>query len=159
MTPTFSTLPSLRTFVLCLLLGAASLGQAQELDCQVSVIAPTINNVEASVFEQLETAITEFMNGRRWTTDEFTLAERVTRTMQITINKANSQTNFEGTIQVQSSRPIYNSDYNAPVLLVNDNDFDFTYAPGNLLQYSQDQFRDNLTSVLAFYAYMILAMD
>ena len=79
--------------------------------------------------------------------------------MQITINKANSQTNFEGTIQVQSSRPVYNSDYNAPVLLVNDNDFDFSYAPGNLLQYSQDQFRDNLTSVLAFYAYMILAMD
>ncbi|RPG80790.1 MAG: DUF4835 family protein [Crocinitomicaceae bacterium TMED114] len=159
MTPTFSILPSLRAFVLCLLLGAASLGQAQELDCQVSVIAPTINNVEASVFEQLETAITEFMNGRRWTTDEFTLAERVTCTMQITINKANSQTNFEGTIQVQSSRPIYNSDYNAPLLLVNDNDFDFSYAPGNLLQYSQDQFRDNLTSVLAFYAYLILAMD
>ena len=50
--------------------------------------------------------------------------------MQITINKANSQTNFEGTIQVQSSRPVYNSDYNAPVLLVNDNDFDFSYAPG-----------------------------
>ena len=49
MTPTFSILPSLRAFVLCLLLGAASLGQAQELDCQVSVIAPTINNVEASV--------------------------------------------------------------------------------------------------------------
>ena len=159
MTSTFSILPSLRAFVLCLLLGAASLGQAQELDCQVSVIAPTINNVEASVFEQLETAITEFMNGRRWTTDEFTLAERVTCTMQITINKANSQTNFEGTIQVQSSRPIYNSDYNAPLLLVNDNDFDFSYAPGNLLQYSQDQFRDNLTSVLAFYAYLILAMD
>ena len=61
----------------------------QELDCQVSVIAPTINNVETSVFEQLETAITEFMSGRRWTTDEFTLEERITCTMQITINKAN----------------------------------------------------------------------
>ena len=127
----------LRTLILCLSLGTVLSSRAQELDCQVSVIAPTVNNVEASVFEQLETAIAEFMNGRRWTTDEFTLTERVTCTMQITINKANSQTNFEGTIQVQSSRPIYNSDYNAPVLLVNDNDFDFTYAPGNLLQYSQ----------------------
>ena len=141
------------------MLGAFAPAHAQELDCQVSVIAPTINNVEASVFEQLETAITEFMSGRRWTQDEFTLEERITCTMQITINKANSQTNFEGTIQVQSSRPVFNSDYNAPVLMVNDNDFDFTYAPGTLLQYSQDQFRDNLTSVLAFYAYMILAMD
>ncbi len=144
--------------LLCFI-GASPTAHAQELDCQVSVIAPTINNVEASVFEQLETAITEFMSGRRWTQDEFTLAERITCTMQITINKANSQTNFQGTIQVQSSRPIFNSDYNAPVLMVNDNDFDFTYAPGTLLQYSQDQFRDNLTSVLAFYAYMILAMD
>ena len=144
--------------LLCFI-GASPDAHAQELDCQVSVIAPTINNVEASVFEQLETAITEFMSGRRWTQDEFTLAERITCTMQITIKKANSQTNFQGTIQVQSSRPIFNSDYNAPVLMVNDNDFDFTYAPGTLLQYSQDQFRDNLTSVLAFYAYMILAMD
>lgn len=160
-----SQLPPLLRPMPCLLLvlgilcttGGTAL--AQELDCQVSVIAPTINNVEASVFEQLETAITEFMSGRRWTNDEFTLEERITCTMQITINKANSQTNFEGTIQVQSSRPVFNSDYNAPVLLVNDNDFDFTYAPGTLLQYSQDQFRDNLTSVLAFYAYMILAMD
>ena len=133
--------------------------KSQELDCQVSVIAPTINNVEASVFEQLETAITEFMNGRRWTTDEFLLSERLTSTMQITISKATSQTNFEATIQVQSSRPVYNSDYNSPVLLVNDNDFDFAYSPGTMLQYSQDQFRDNLTSVLAFYAYLMLGMD
>ena len=78
--------------------------------------------------------------------------------MQITINKANSQTNFEGTIGA-GSRPVYNSNYNAPLLMVNDNDFDFTYAPGTMLQYSPDQFRDNLTSVLAFYAYLILAMD
>lgn len=145
--------------LLMLAIPAMQSAQAQELDCQVSVIAPTVNNVETAVFEQLETAITEFMNGRRWTTDEFILTERVTCTMQITINKASSQTNFEGTIQVQSSRPVYNSNYNAPLLMVNDNDFDFTYAPGTMLQYSPDQFRDNLTSVLAFYAYLILAMD
>lgn len=162
MTP--QTAPSLPGWLrACLLLmlaiPAMQSAQAQELDCQVSVIAPTVNNVETAVFEQLETAITEFMNGRRWTTDEFALTERVTCTMQITINKATSQTNFEGTIQVQSSRPVYNSNYNAPLLMVNDNDFDFTYAPGTMLQYSPDQFRDNLTSVLAFYAYLILAMD
>ena len=145
--------------LLMLAIPAMQSAKAQELDCQVSVIAPTVNNVETAVFEQLETAITEFMNGRRWTTDEFILTERVTCTMQITINKATSQTNFEGTIQVQSSRPVYNSNYNAPLLMVNDNDFDFTYAPGTMLQYSPDQFRDNLTSVLAFYAYLILAMD
>jgi len=162
MTPT-SAPPILGSQRLCLLflmaLAAWSPAAAQELDCQVSVIAPTVNNVEVAVFEQLETAITEFMNGRRWTTDEFILTERVTCTMQITINKAASQTNFEGTIQVQSSRPIYNSNYNSPLLMINDNDFDFVYSPGTMLQYSPDQFRDNLTSVLAFYAYLMLAMD
>ena len=70
MTPQTPTpLSLLRTVALGLLLASSSLVQAQELDCQVSVIAPTVNNVEASVFEQLETAIAEFMNGRRWTTD------------------------------------------------------------------------------------------
>ena len=104
MTPPFAPLTRgfRRTYLTLLLAMVASAPlSAQELDCQVSVIAPTVNNVETSVFEQLETAITEFMNGRRWTTDEFTLTERVTCTMQITINKANSQTNFEGTIQVR----------------------------------------------------------
>ncbi|MBK12497.1 MAG: DUF4835 domain-containing protein [Crocinitomicaceae bacterium] len=162
MTPT-SAAPIFGHRRLCLLflltLAASRPASSQELDCQISVIAPTINNVEIAVFEQLETAITEFMNGRRWTTDEFLLTERVTCTMQITVNKATSQTNFEGTIQVQSSRPIYNSNYNSPLLMINDNDFDFVYSPGTMLQYSPDQFRDNLTSVLAFYAYLILAMD
>ncbi|MGB1574151.1 MAG: DUF4835 family protein, partial [Flavobacteriales bacterium] len=76
MTPPFAPLTrGFRRICLTLLLAmvASAPLSAQELDCQVSVIAPTVNNVETSVFEQLETAITEFMNGRRWTTDEFTL--------------------------------------------------------------------------------------
>jgi hypothetical protein len=132
---------------------------AQELSCQVTVIAPQVANVEASVFESLEEDIMEFMNGRRWTQDNFTLLERIECSIQITISKARTPVDFEGSIQVQSSRPIFNSDYNAPVLMINDNDFNLSYTPGTMMQYSPDQFRDNLTSILAFYAYLILGID
>lgn len=149
-------------FVLaCTALFIASSGpvHAQELKCQVSVMAPQVTNVEASVFDQLETDIMEFMNGRRWTQDEFTLEERIECSIQITISKARTPTDFEGSIQVQASRPVYNSDYNAPMFMINDNDFNLSYTPGTMLQYSPDQFRDNLTSVLAFYAFLILGID
>lgn len=132
---------------------------AQELNCQISVISPQIANVEGSIFESLEDAIQEFMNGRRWTNDDFRLEERIECTMQITISEAPSATSFKGTLQVQSSRPVYNSDYKTPLLLVNDGDFEFIWDGSSTIQFSLDQHRDNLSSVLAYYAYMILGMD
>jgi hypothetical protein len=131
----------------------------QELNCQVSVISPQIANVENTIFESLEDAIQEFMNGRRWTNDDFRLEERIECTMQITISEAPSPTSFKGTLQVQSSRPVYNSDYKTPILLVNDGDFEITWDGSSTIQFSLDQHRDNLSSILAYYAYMILGMD
>lgn len=133
--------------------------KAQELNCRVQVIAPQIANVEASIFESLEENIQEFMNGRRWTNDEFEFEERIECTMQITISEAPSPTSFRGNIQVQSSRPVYNSDYNSAMLLVNDGDFEITWDGSSNIQFSIDQYRDNLSSILAYYAFMILGMD
>ena len=133
--------------------------KAQELNCRVQVIAPQIANVETSIFESLEENIQEFMNGRRWTSDEFEFEERIECTMQITISEAPSPTSFRGNIQVQSSRPVYNSDYNTALLLVNDGDFEITWDGSSNIQFSIDQYRDNLSSILAYYAYMILGMD
>ena len=132
---------------------------AQELNCRVEVIAPQISNVEASIFESLEERITEFVNGRRWTNDNFRLEERIECTMQITISDAPTPTTFKGNVQVQSSRPVYNSDYNTPLLLVNDNDFEIVWDGSSTIQFSPGQHRDNLSSFLAYYAYMILGMD
>jgi hypothetical protein len=133
--------------------------QAQELQCEVSVIAPQVANVEASIFESLEEAIREFMNGRRWTNDDFLFEERIECTMQITVSEAVSPTSFKGNIQVQSSRPVYNTDYKTPMLLVIDGDFEFAWDGSSTIQFSPDQYRDNLSSVLAYYAYMIIGMD
>lgn len=133
--------------------------KAQELQCEVSVIAPQVANVEASIFESLEEGIREFMNGRRWTNDDFLFEERIECTMQITVSEAVSPTSFKGNIQVQSSRPVFNSDYKTPMLLVIDGDFEFAWDGSSNIQFSPDQYRDNLSSVLAYYAYMILGMD
>lgn len=138
---------------------ASSRVLAQELNCRVEVIAPQISNVEASIFELLEERITEFVNGRRWTNDNFRLEERIECTMQITISDAPTPTTFKGNVQVQSSRPVYNSDYNTPLLLVNDNDFEIVWDGSSTIQFSPGQHRDNLSSFLAYYAYMILGMD
>ena len=133
--------------------------QAQELNCRVQVIAPQIANVESSIFESMEENIQEFMNGRRWTNDQILFEERIECSFQITISEAPSPTTFKGTLQVQSSRPVYNSDYNTSMLLVNDSDFDISWDGSSTIQFSIDQYRDNLSSVLAYYAYMILGMD
>jgi hypothetical protein len=129
------------------------------LNCTVNVIAPQISNLEATVVESLESSIREFINGRRWTNDEFRMEERIECTMQLTITEAVNPTNFKGNLQIQSSRPVYNSDYKTPMFFVNDGDFEFVWDGSSVIQFMPDQFRDNLSSVLAFYAYMILGMD
>lgn len=134
-------------------------GFSQELKCNVTVIAPTITNVDKSIFETMESTIRDFMNNRKWTDDTFDPIEQIECNLQITIENAPSQTSFKGTIQIQSSRPVYMSDYKAPLFLVNDNRFQFNFLPNTVIDFSLDQHRDNLSSLLAFYAYMIIGYD
>ena len=152
------TLKRLGVFVL-ILWGLASFSHAQELNCTVTVIAPQIGNVDASRFEALEDGIREFINGRRWTNDNFDFEERIECAIQITINEAIGTSVFKGSMQVQSSRPVYNPDYNTAVLLVNDGDIQFEWLDNSNILFSPGQHRDNLSSLLAYYAYMILGMD
>jgi hypothetical protein len=153
--------PTLKRLGVCgaMLWGLASFSHAQELNCTVTVIAPQIGNVDASRFEALEDGIREFINGRRWTNDNFDFEERIECAIQITINEAIGTSVFKGSMQVQSSRPVYNSDYNTAVLLVNDGDIQFEWLDNSNILFSPGQHRDNLSSLLAYYAYMILGMD
>jgi hypothetical protein len=145
--------------LLVMALTLSTRGSAQELNCVVSVIAPQINNIEQSRFDNLENVVEEFLNGRKWTNDNFEFDERIECSIQITINEAPSQTSFRGSIQIQSSRTIYDSDYKTPVFFANDNEFNFAFLENTLVQFSIDQHRDNLSSVLAYYAYMMIGMD
>ncbi|MDA0728746.1 MAG: DUF4835 family protein [Bacteroidetes bacterium] len=132
---------------------------SQELNCTVTVIAPQISNVDASRFDALEEAIREFLNGRRWTDHNFEFEERIECTMQLTISEVVGSTVFKGSLQVQSSRPVFNADYNTPVLLVNDGDIQFEWLDNSAILFNPGQHRDNLSSLLAYYSYMILGMD
>ena len=132
---------------------------AQQLNCTVSVISPQVQNTERRIFETLQNDIREFMNSRQWTTDNFALKERIECSMLITISERIGNDRFRGTLQVQSSRPAFMTSYNSTLLNVNDQDFTFTYLENQPIQFQENQHSDNLSSVLAFYAYMILGMD
>jgi len=147
-----------RIFIAILLL-AATVVNGQELNCNISVISPQVQNTEKRIFETLQKDIREFINGTKWTDDVFAVEERIECSILITVSERISNSKFKATMQIQSSRPAYMTAYNSVVLNVNDQDFVFEYNEGQTLQWQENQHIGNLTSVLAFYAYMIIGMD
>jgi len=132
---------------------------AQELNATVNVLIPQQVISPPEFFNTMKSTITEFLNGRKWSKDTWQNSERVQCTFQITIEQQVDNRSFKGSLQVTSSRPVYNSDYKTSVLNINDRDFEFVFQENTMIQWSNDQHRDNLSSVLAFYANLILAMD
>lgn len=132
---------------------------AQEFTTQVTVNTPKIQTVDPKVFRNLETAIEEFMNTRDWVEDEFEPTERIELNIIITIEAEKSQTEFTGQMTIQASRPVYGSGYNSVLFQNLDKNLAFTYGEFEVLDFSENTFTSNLTSTLAFYAYIILGMD
>lgn len=143
------------TFFLLLSFG---LTQAQQLNCTVTVNSEKLSNANLQVFKTLESSLNEFVNTTDWTGKSYKQNEKVNCSMYITI-LSNSSDQFTGTIQVQSSRPVYNSSYSSPVLNYNDKDFSFRYTEFENLLFNPTAFESNLVSVVSFYSYMILGMD
>lgn len=132
---------------------------AQELNCQVTVSSQKIEGSERTIFENMQTAIYEFMNNRKWTNDVFSAEERIDCSILINITERVSSDVFKGTIQVQATRPVYNSAYNSTIVNLSDNDFQVQYAQFQPLQFSETNFVSNLTAILGYYAYLIIGMD
>ncbi len=135
---------------------------SQELNCEVSIVTNPnldVTSVEQDIFRELEQTIYEFMNNTAWTKDEFEVEERINCVVQVQINSIPSPGRYEANLQIQSTRPVYNSTYNTSLLNFIDEDFNFAYARNALLVYAPTEFRDNLTSSLAFYANIILGYD
>ena len=135
-----------------------SLSQAQQLNCTVTVNAQRLSNANQQVFKTLQSSLTEFVNKTDWTGQALKQNEKINCSMYITLSSNNSD-QFTGTIQVQSSRLIFNSSYSSPVLNFNDKDFSFTYTEFENLLYNPSVCESNLVSVVSFYSYMILGMD
>jgi hypothetical protein len=144
--------------IIFFLLFSSGLTQAQQLNCTVTVDSQKLSVTNQQVFKTLQTSISEFVNKTDWTGQTVKQNEKINCSMYITVSSNNSD-QFTATIQVQSSRPIFNSSYSSPVLNYNDKDFNFRYIEFENLIFSPTTFDSNLVSVLAFYSYMILGMD
>jgi hypothetical protein len=132
---------------------------AQDLNARVQVITPKMQTTNKRIFQSLETAMKDFLNGRKWSVDAITPQERIDCNFVLNITNWDGGNNFSGELQVQSTRPVYNASYNTTLLNINDRDFDFTYIEGQTIDYNDRNFTTNLSSVMAFYAYIIIGMD
>lgn len=132
---------------------------AQELNATVTVNSDQIAGSNKQVFKTLERSLTEFINQKKWTNRNYKPQERVQCAFTLTIDSQSSLTDFTGNIQVQSSRPVYNSTYLTPVFNFKDNDLSFRYTEFENFQYNRNVFDSNLVSIIAFYVYTILGID
>ncbi|MBJ04698.1 MAG: DUF4835 domain-containing protein [Flavobacteriales bacterium] len=132
---------------------------SQELNCKVSVNYSSISSPNKEMFNSMRQSIYEFMNNTNWTNDIFDNEERIECTILIRLDQQISTDEFSGSISVQSSRPIYKTLYNSPILNIFDDQFRFKYIEFETLEFNENTHISNLTSVLAFYAYLIIGMD
>lgn len=130
----------------------------QELNCSVSVNASQIQSSDLAVIEDLENAIEQFMNTRKWTNDTYRSHEKIVCNILITA-KMPSIGSFSATVQIQSARPVFNSNYTSLLLNFADREWEFEYVESMPLEYNDNTFTSNLTSMLAFYAYVIIGLD
>jgi hypothetical protein len=134
---------------------------AQELNCDVKINYSQIQgSANKQIFDQLEKSIYEFMNNtNKWTNLTFTSQEKIECSIFITIAQQTGTEDYSGSIQVQCSRPVYKSSYKSKILNVQDEYFQFKFQQFTQLEFNLNKFDNNLTSVLAYYAYVILAVD
>jgi hypothetical protein len=148
-----------KCFSLFALLFSLLLLEAQELNCAVQINSSQIAIADKSIFEGMQRSVYEFMNNRRWTSDKYSPAERIDCSILITIDKQLSTDQFEASIQVSSSRPIYGSTYTSTVFQYKDKSVQFKYLQFDVLDFSENAYISEFTSLLGYYAYVILAQD
>ena len=150
----------IKFLVLALLLVLATgTAGSQELYCNVQVSAQKIQGSNREVFQNMQRDIYEFMNSMVWTDNIFSFSERIECNLLINLDEQLSADEFRGTIQVQLSRPVYNTTYESTVLNFVDNNFQFRYVEFQPLEFNPNSHTSNLVSVLAYYAYLLIGMD
>ncbi len=142
-----------------LLICIAAQATAQDLNARVQVLSPKIQTSNKRVFQVLENAMKDFINSRKWSNDQILPQERIDCNFILNITAWDGNNNYTAELQVQSTRPVYGSSYNSTLLSVNDKDFDFIYSEGQVIDFNDQLFQSNLSSVLAFYANIIVGMD
>jgi hypothetical protein len=133
--------------------------KSQELLCNVKVNGERVQTQERQVFDEMEKAIQQFLNTTKWTELEVREEEKIKCDILITLERGTSITDFGAQVQIKSMRPVYGSDYDSPLLSFFDRNWKFSYSPSQPLIFSDNVYTSELTSLLAFYAYIIIALD
>ncbi|MDD6140523.1 MAG: DUF4835 family protein [Bacteroidales bacterium] len=147
-------------YILLLLLSMVmpSVALCQELNCTVEINTDKISGTDKAIFNTLKTAITEYMNDTQWGNAKYLTNEKIECKLFFTMSSFDGTT-MSGDLQVQSTRPVYNSTYTTTLLNFKDTSIEFTYTENEPLIFSETTMESNLTAILNFYGYMILAID
>ncbi|MGQ1908172.1 type IX secretion system protein PorD [Marinifilum sp. RC60d5] len=132
---------------------------SQELRCNIQIVSQKIQGTNKQVFRTMQTAVNEFMNSRRWTNHVYSYDERIECTFLFNLTEQISADEFKGSLQVQASRPVFNSSYNTVLLNFKDDDVQFKYVEYQSIDFNETVTPTNLTGLLAFYANLILGLD
>ena len=132
---------------------------AQELEAKVVVNHQKIQGTNTSVFTTLQDAMTEFLNSRKWTNAQYATREKIVCSFNLIVNEYSDDGRFACNLMVQANRPVYNASYNTIVFNFNDNAVNFNYIEHDKLEFADDMIDNNLTAVLAYYAYLIIGLD
>ena len=132
---------------------------SQELICTVTVNSRQVEGSEKVIFEEMQRAINEFVNNRKWTNDQFKIDEKIECNILINLTERISNNRFKGNIQIQSRRPIYGTNYYSPTMNVLDRDFVIDYNQFEPLLYNETSYNGELPTILSYYVYLILGFD
>ncbi len=149
-----------RAFLIAALFVAifAQSAAAQELEIRIQVSHSQLQGVDNSKYENMQKALNEFVTNQIWTNNVFKTEERIKCNMLLNITKEVYSDEFQGTLQVVSSRPVYGTGYDSPMLNILDKNIQFKYADGETLIFNENS-HDELTSLIAYYVYIIIGFD
>jgi len=132
---------------------------AQELNARVQILAPTVPNIDKRNLDVLQKNLREFLNNNKWSNETYAPQERIECNFVITISEWDGNSAYKAEAQIQSNRPVYGSSYNTTLLNLNDKNFDFNFTEGQSLDFSDQNYISNISSLLGFYAYTIIGLD
>jgi hypothetical protein len=148
-----------KVFVSLMLLCTVWVARAQELQCDVVVNSEQVQYTDRQLFTEMQTSIFEFMNNRRWTDQAYNRDERIKCRLLITLTEMPEIGTFKANVQVVSVRPAYGTGYESTLLNFIDKDWTFQFNSAQPLDFAENSYTSNLSSMLAFYAYMIIGID
>ena len=149
----------MKRLVLIMLLLLASNIYSQEFKVNVGVSSSKLQGTDRSVFQNLQTILTEFINTRKWTNFNYQQHEKIEANITLNLDDITGREDFTAELNIQLRRPVYNSTYTTTLLNTKETNFKFKYIEGQPLEFDQNNFKDNLSSTIAFYLYYFLALD